>query len=151
MKKNILILIVAILAVFYGNLLSSQQEKNASAENKSEDAKIAEAKDAAELWLNLLDNEKYDETWNNASTFFKEIVPKKNWLKDISKIKKIFGKLKSRKLIGTKYLTSIPGGPDGEYVTLIYQSDFDNKKNAIETITPMLDKDSWRVAGYYIK
>jgi len=152
-KSITFILIIAIFALSYHNSLLSEEEKNSPAdENKNEEAKIAKAKDAAETWLTLLDNQKYEETWNNASAYFKEIVPKKNWIQNISKIKKIFGKIKSRKIIGTKYLTSVPGAPDGEYVTLIYQSDFENKKNAIETITPMLDKDSkWRVSGYYVK
>ena len=33
-----------------------------------------------------------------------------------------------------------------------YVYSFGNKKAAVETITPMLDKDGkWRVSGYYIK
>jgi hypothetical protein len=47
---------------------------------------------------------------------------------------------------------TLPGAPDGEYVVIQYQTAFQNKKSAIETVTPMLDKDGhWRVAGYYIK
>ena len=50
------------------------------------------------------------------------------------------------------YATSLPGAPDGEYVVIQYKTSFVNKKDAIETITPMLDKDGkWRVSGYYIK
>ncbi|MGB7602254.1 MAG: DUF4019 domain-containing protein [Candidatus Sulfotelmatobacter sp.] len=33
-----------------------------------------------------------------------------------------------------------------------YDSGFKHKQSAVETITPMLDKDGkWRVSGYYIK
>jgi hypothetical protein len=33
-----------------------------------------------------------------------------------------------------------------------YQSSFEHKKSATETVTPMLDNDGqWRVSGYYIK
>ncbi len=49
-------------------------------------------------------------------------------------------------------MTSLPGAPDGEYVVIQYNTEFENKKVAIETITPMLDDDGkWRVSGYYIK
>ena len=42
--------------------------------------------------------------------------------------------------------------PDGQYVVIQFTSSFENKKSAIETITPMLDPDGqWRVSGYYIK
>jgi hypothetical protein len=37
-------------------------------------------------------------------------------------------------------------------VVLQYQTSFANKKDAVETVTPMRDKDGqWRVSGYYIK
>ncbi len=49
-------------------------------------------------------------------------------------------------------MTSLPGAPDGEYVVISYETSFTNKKSAIETVTPMLDKDGkWRVSGYFIK
>ena len=33
-----------------------------------------------------------------------------------------------------------------------FATSFEHKKEAVETITPMLDADgSWRVAGYFIK
>ena len=33
-----------------------------------------------------------------------------------------------------------------------YASSFEHKKAAVETVTPMLDKDGhWRVSGYFIK
>jgi hypothetical protein len=50
------------------------------------------------------------------------------------------------------YTNTLPGAPDGEYVVIQYETSFENKKSAIETITPMLDEDGrWRVSGYYIK
>ncbi|HBC56316.1 MAG TPA: hypothetical protein DCZ03_04050, partial [Gammaproteobacteria bacterium] len=36
-------------------------------------------------------------------------------------------------------------------VVIQYMTEFENKANAVETITPMLDKDNrWRITGYYI-
>ena len=50
------------------------------------------------------------------------------------------------------YKTSLPGAPDGEYVVIQFDTSFENKKAAIETVTPMMDQDgTWRVSGYYIK
>jgi hypothetical protein len=47
---------------------------------------------------------------------------------------------------------SLPGAPDGEYVVIQFATSFENKKSAIETVTPMLDSDGeWRVSGYFIK
>ncbi len=48
--------------------------------------------------------------------------------------------------------TSLPGAPDGEYVVIQYRSEFENKSNAVETVTPMRDADGeFRVSGYFIR
>ena len=62
------------------------------------------------------------------------------------------GKLISRKEKSATFATSLPGAPDGQYVVIQYDSVFEHKRTAVETITPMLEKDgSWRVSGYFIK
>ena len=67
-------------------------------------------------------------------------------------VRTAYGKATGRKLKVIRYMTSIPKAPPGEYVVPQYEATFQNKKNAIETITPMLDKDgTWKVSGYYIK
>ena len=49
-------------------------------------------------------------------------------------------------------LDDAAGRPDGEYVVILYDTSFENKKSAVETVTQMIDKDgNWHVAGYYIK
>jgi hypothetical protein len=66
--------------------------------------------------------------------------------------RKPLGKTLSRKITSAKYTTTLPGAPDGEYVVIQYQTSFKNKLSAVETVTPMLDKNGdWRVSGYYIK
>ena len=51
-----------------------------------------------------------------------------------------------------QFTKTMPGAPDGEYVILQFDTSFADKKAAIETVTPMKDKDGkWRVAGYFIK
>jgi hypothetical protein len=67
-------------------------------------------------------------------------------------VRKPLGSLVSRKLKSAKYTKTLPGAPDGEYVVLQFATSFTNKKEAVETITPMLDKDGkWKVSGYFIK
>jgi hypothetical protein len=107
---------------------------------------------SAQKWLTLIDEGKYSESWNEAAGFFKTAVSKKDWLKSMETFRKPLGALISRKLKSKKYTTSLPGAPDGEYVVIQYETSFEHKKSAIETVTPMLDKDGkWRVSGYYIK
>ncbi len=107
---------------------------------------------AAETWLTLLDDGKYPESWQTAATFFQGMVSQDKWVAQVGMVRTAFGKASGRKLRVIQYRTSVPGAPDGEYVVLQYEATFENKKSAIETITPMLDKDgAWKVSGYYIK
>jgi hypothetical protein len=67
-------------------------------------------------------------------------------------VRKPLGKPISRQVKTKTYKTSLPGAPDGEYVVIQFETSFENKKSAIETVTPMMDKDgTWRVSGYFIK
>lgn len=107
---------------------------------------------AADTWLQLLDSGQYAKSWEEAAGYFRNAVPQDNWQRSTEVFRKPLGKLVSRQLKSTRYTTSAPGAPDGEYVIIQYNTSFENKKSAIETVTPMLDKDGkWRVSGYFIK
>lgn len=108
--------------------------------------------ESAQAWLKLIDNEKYAESWEETAEYFKSVVSKDSWQQTIQATRRPLGKAISRELKARRYTTSLPGAPDSEYVVIEYRTSFENKKNAVETITPMLDKDGrWRVCGYYIK
>jgi hypothetical protein len=107
---------------------------------------------AANAWLQLLDSGQYAKSWEEAAEYFRNAVPQNNWQRSTGVFRKPLGKLVTRKLKLTRYTTSAPGAPDGEYVIIQYNTSFENKKSAVETVTPMLDKDGkWRVSGYFIK
>lgn len=106
---------------------------------------------AAQKWLGFVDEEKYAESWKETAEYFRNAVKQEQWTESIQAIRKPLGKPVSRKMKSTSYKTSLPGAPDGEYVIIQFETSFTNKKNTIETVTPMMDKDGkWRVAGYYI-
>jgi Protein of unknown function (DUF4019) len=57
-----------------------------------------------------------------------------------------------RKLGKTQRAQSLPGAPDGNYVVMQFDTSFANKKNAVETVTFVQEKNGqWKAAGYYIK
>ena len=83
---------------------------------------------------------------------YSSLVTKEDWLQKVRAARNPLGKVISRKLKGTQYKTSLLGAPDGEYVVIQYDTSFENKRSAVETITPTLDKDAqWRVSGYFIR
>ncbi len=114
--------------------------------------KVKAAEAPAEAWLKFVDSGDYSQSWKDASSLFKAAVTEKEWEQKLKAARGPLGALISRRLISGEYATELPGAPDGEYVILRYESSFANKKQAIETVTPMLEKDGqWRVSGYFIK
>ena len=107
---------------------------------------------AAEDWLKLVDDGKFAESWKEAAEYFKGVVKQDQWEQSIESVRVPLGAVISRRLNAKNFATSLPGAPDGEYVVIQFATSFENKTSAVETITPMLDKDGqWRVSGYYIK
>ena len=128
------------LAVFLGTAAWSEQ--------KPEDA----AQPAAESWLKLVDEGKHDESWDKAAKLFKGAVTKEQWAMALTGVRGPLGKLVSRKIKSREYMEKVPGGPDGKYVVIQYDTVFEKKASAVETVTPMVDPDGvWRVSGYYIR
>jgi len=79
-------------------------------------------------------------------------VKQEQWEQSLQTVRKPLGKSISRQVKTKTYKTSLPGAPDGEYVVIQFETSFENKKSAIETVTPMMDKDGmWRVSGYFIR
>jgi hypothetical protein len=122
---------------------------------KAEQAAIIAAND----WLLLIDGEKYAESWDKASQNIQNSVSKTTWvqtmesfIKNTSVISNPFGKNLSRELLAKGYYTSLPELPDGEYVVINFNSSFENRKSAIETITLMLESDGkWRVCSFFMR
>ncbi len=107
---------------------------------------------AAENWLMLIDGGDYIKSWQEAAQYFKNVVEKRRWQHSMMVYRKPLGRVIYRKLTSSVYRTSLPGAPDEEYVVIQFETSFENKRHAIETVTPMLDKDGkWRVSGYYIR
>jgi hypothetical protein len=107
---------------------------------------------AAKAWLALIDNGDYGKSWETADEYFQNAVAPLQWQQSLTAARKPLGKVVSRQLTSKQYTTSLPGAPDGQYVVIQFETSFENKRSAVETITPMVNTDGqWRVAGYYIK
>ena len=129
---------ICILA-FLGFLMADQDKEKA-------------AVDASKAWLGLVDEGRYSESWDKAAEYFKNAITKEQWKASLESVRSPLGNVLSRNLKSKQYTKTLPGASDGEYVVIQYETSFKNKQHAIETITPMLDKDGkWRVSGYCIK
>ena len=111
-----------------------------------------QATGAAEAWLELIDAGEYDDSWEAAAEYFKNVVKKEQWREMAAAVRGPLGDVLSREVKSAEYRTTLPGAPDGEYVVIQFATSFENKKTAVETVTPMRDRDgAWRVSGYFIR
>jgi hypothetical protein len=94
----------------------------------------------------------YTGSWENAAAYFRRAVKSEDWVSSMAAFRAPFGTNAVRRIQRTRFVTSLPGAPDGEYVLIQYQSSFERKKQAVETVTMMHEPDGqWRVSGYFIK
>lgn len=111
-----------------------------------------DAVEAADAWLALVDRVDYEKSWSQAAALFRNAVTVDQWSQQLRAARAPLGGLVSRKVKSKQYAESLPGAPDGKYVVIQYETSFQNKKSAVETVTPMMDPDgTWRVSGYFIK
>jgi hypothetical protein len=110
------------------------------------------AQAAADAWLDLTDAGDAAASWDEAAELFKSAVTKEQWMQALAGVRPPLGKVVSRKVVSRQHSRQAPGAPDGEYVVIRYETRFEKKADAVETVTPTLDPDRvWRVSGYFIR
>lgn len=103
----------------------------------------------ADHWVRLLDREMYAGGWENASARFRETVPKQTWLRDVEKLRGCLGKATARQVKSCRVAAGAPGAAGGERVTVEFETTFERKEKAVETVVVVRDADgTWRVDEY---
>ena len=109
-------------------------------------------KGTAKKWIEKIDNKKYASSWKDADILVQNAVSIDDWEKTMSAARDPFGEVLSRDIDETKYYKELPGAPDGEYVGIVFQTSFKNKKSSKEKVTTKKGEDGiWRVVGYFIE
>lgn len=148
MKKCIMVVFGLLVLCLVG----CGKQSPGGAKFKSNPAAEQAAIQSAQVWLDLVDGGSYAKSWEDTAAVFKSAVSQADWGKTAQAVRAPLGRMVSRKIKSQQYATFLPGAPNGEYVVIQYDTTFENKANAVETVTPMLDKDGqWKVSGYYIK
>lgn len=118
----------------------------------AQDVATQKAQDAATAWLALTDRGEYGASWDAAAAAFQAAMPRSSWETALRGARAPLGGLRTRTFKDAKSLRNPPGAPDGDYVMIQFQTSFENKASAVETVTPMKQKDgTWKVSGYFIR
>jgi hypothetical protein len=118
----------------------------------AEDNLEKDATAAAETWLGHVDAGDYAGSWREASTYFQGAITEKAWVESLNGVRTPLGKRLSRQFKKTQHTQSMPGAPDGDYVVMQFDTRFEHKHAAVETVTCMQEKHGeWKATGYYMK
>ena len=126
----------------------------------SEEAEQAAAA-IAEEWFPPIDAGDYAESWNQASSLFKEGVhtsslfragvTAQQWQSSLAALRRDLGRVVSRTLRSAQYTEELPGDPDGEFVTLEYGTTFEGKSVGESVVVVKESDGHWRVSEYRVR
>ena len=110
------------------------------------------ARESVDAWLTDVDAGRYPESWEAAGAQFRAAVTADDWEMALEATRSPLGGLVSREVASTTAANTLPGAPDGEYFVFQFQTTFERKLSAQETVTAVReDDDTWRVVGYFIR
>jgi len=110
------------------------------------------AERAANEWLKLIDAGDARASWRATATLFRKAVTEEQWTQSLAAARSPLGAVVNRTLKHAESVTQLPGAPDGDYVVMQFDTQFEKKRAGVETVTPMLDTDGrWRVSGYFVR
>jgi len=103
-------------------------------------------------WLKYADELDHENTWKHSSTLFQSAIVLDDWARSLKAARGPLGHVLSRSVSSIEALETPDGAPDGNYVKLLFNSSFEKKQCALETITLVEEPGGqWRTAGYFIK
>ena len=109
------------------------------------------AQAAADKWLAMIDRGEYGQAWDDCAQLFRQRVTRQQWIDSLPTTRAPFGPMKARKVELAAYRASLPGAPDGQYVTVRFRTQFEKREDVEELVTLSLEDGLWRPTGYGIR
>ena len=107
-----------------------------------------EAAGIGEKWLALLDDQKYEQSWDQASSQFRDQVNKDQWVEVLKRAREPMGDKVSRATARVDFVKTLRGAPDGDYAIIHYTTSFQNKNDVTERLTLVKEDGKWLAAAY---
>lgn len=117
-----------------------------------EELDTAPAMAAIQAWLAEVDHGLYGSSWDDAAQFFRESITREKWEPMVAAQRAPLGVMISRKVRSAVYTKELVNAPPGPYVVAQFDTRFENRPLATETLTAMLQADgAWKVSGYAVR
>lgn len=106
----------------------------------------------AEVFLQLLDQQKPLKAWQLTTLYFKKKIPSQSWQQLYQAKRQRLGKPLARRFAGYRFHSTFEQAADGLYLRINYRTDFAARANVVERIEMYKDFDGrWRVIGYFLE
>jgi uncharacterized protein DUF4019 len=109
-----------------------------------------EASISGQKWLALVDDQKYEESWSQAGSMFRDQVKQEAWVVALKRFRDPLGALVSRTSSRVDFAKTLRGAPDGDYAIIHFTTSFKNKSDVTERLTLVKEDGRWQVAAYAI-
>lgn len=106
----------------------------------------SDAAAAARQWLDLLDQRRWDATYQATSASFRKQNTLEVWAQASEQARTPLGAMVSRTFVSQE---NLPAPPDG-YEVVKFRTSFANRATALETVSLRREDGAWRVAGVMI-
>ena len=115
----------------------------------AQDPRVSAVQVAAREWLVWVDRGDTQTSWGAAGKKFQAVISPTVWADALKKEQERMGTVTRRTVGPTRFQTTLPGSPDGEYAQILFSTAFANNANGRETLTMEREADGkWRVIGY---
>lgn len=116
------------------------------------DEEMAQSKAVADAWLKIVDAGDYGKSWDESSVLMKVTIQRGEWVKVLNSMRKHLGSVISRKLDKQAPAENPKGLPAGEYMAILYDTQFSGEASAKELVTLFEEKpQQWKVMTYFVK
>lgn len=145
-----LLIMSLLLALLAMNALSPASLTAPSAQPRPavqlDTSTTAEATRAARAWLALVDQQRWDDSWQQSGLQFRRANTSVAWAAISKSVRPPLGAVVSREVYSQE---AVPAPPHG-YVLIKFLTRFANKPAAIETVSLEREGRDWKVVGYWI-
>lgn len=148
---GIAIMLAVVIAVALSVVSHQGPDGPAPAAQVSQSAKDKAAVASAEQWVKLLDARRWEDSWRVSGATFRSQLSPADWVSTIQPLRPPMGAVSSRALKAMSSASSLPGAPDGNYKIVQFETNFANRRGAVETVVLAQEGANWKVNGYFIR
>jgi Protein of unknown function (DUF4019) len=107
---------------------------------------------ATQAWLGTIDKGDYQGSWDQGSKIMQSTIGKDEWVNYLDAMRKPLGQPSGRQILDQRTSKDPQGLPAGDYMVLLYNTNFASKAGTKELVTLIKESDGqWKVLTYQIQ